>query len=218
MTEVLGYERYGAHGGDTGSPISQALARSHPESVVGIHLTDIGYDKVMQLDPSTFSEAEQEYANSLEQVVVRGGRVRHDPGHQAADACGYGLNDSPAGLAAWIVEKFRTWSDCEGDVERSFTKDELLTNVTIYWATQTINSSIRGYYEGMHSWSEPEPRLEAPVGLALFPKDNPPPREMAERFFDVRRWTEMPRGGHFAAMEEPELLAEELQAFYRDLR
>ena len=95
---------------------------------------------------------------------------------------GYGLNDSPAGLAAWIVEKFRTWSDCEGDVERSFSKDELLTNVTIYWVTQTINSSIRRYYEGMHSWSEPEPRLEAPVGLALFPKDNPPPREMAERF------------------------------------
>ncbi len=217
MTEVLGYERYGAHGGDTGSPISQALARSHPESVVGVHLTDIGYDKVMQLDPSTFSEAEQGYANSLEQWSFEEGGYIMIQGTKP-QTLGYGLNDSPAGLAAWIVEKFRTWSDCEGDVERSFSKDELLTNVTIYWVTQTINSSIRGYYEGMHSWSEPEPRLEAPVGLALFPKDNPPPREMAERFFDVRRWTEMPRGGHFAAMEEPELLAGDIREFFRGLR
>lgn len=217
MTEVLGYGRYGAHGGDTGSPITQALARSHPRSVAGIHLTDIGYDKAMQMDPSTLSEAEQQYMNALEQwsyeesgyIMIQGSRPQ---------TLGYGLNDSPAGLAAWIVEKFRTWSDCDGDVERRFTKDELLTNVTIYWVTQTINSSIRGYYEGMHSWSEPEPRLEVPTGLALFPADNPPPREMAERFFDVQRRTEMPRGGHFAAMEEPELLVEDIRAFFHGLR
>ena len=217
MTDVLGYERYAAHGGDTGSPISQTLARSHPGSVIGLHLTDIGYDKAMQMDPSTLSEAEKQYMNTLEQwsygesgyVMIQGSKPQ---------TLGYGLNDSPAGLAAWIVEKFRTWGDCDGDVERRFTKDELLTNLTIYWVTQTINSSIRGYYEGMHSWSEPGPRLEVPTGLALFPADNPPPREMADRFFDVRRWTEMPRGGHFAAMEEPELLVEDIRAFFRGLR
>jgi pimeloyl-ACP methyl ester carboxylesterase len=103
-------------------------------------------------------------------------------------------------------------------VEWSYSKDELLTNITIYWVTQTINPSIRGYYEGMHSWSQPATRVEVPVGIALFPKDNPPPRELAERFFNVRRWTEMPRGGHFAAMEEPELLAEDLRTFFRTPR
>jgi pimeloyl-ACP methyl ester carboxylesterase len=136
---------------------------------------------------------------------------------------GYGLNDSPAGLAAWIVEKFRAWSDCGGDVERSYSKDELLTNITIYWATQTINPSIRTYYEGMHSWSETPPRVETPVGMALFAKDSPPdvplPRETAERFFgDIRSWTEIPRGGHFAAMEEPELLVGDVRTFFRGLR
>ena len=218
MSEVLGYERYAAHGGDGGSPISQTLARSYPESVVGIHLTDIGlYDKAAQLDRSTFSEAEQRYMNAMERwsfeeggyVMIQGTRPQ---------TLGYGLNDSPAGLAAWIVEKFRAWSDCDGDVERSHSKDELLTNITIYWVTQTINPSIRTYYEGMHSWSQPATRVEVPVGMALFPKDNPPPRELAERFFNVRSWTEMPRGGHFAAMEEPELLAEDLRTFFRRFR
>src|ERR687897_872870 len=222
MTKVLGYERYGAHGGDGGSPISQALGRSHPESVVGIHITDIGYDKAAQLDPSTLSEAEKRYMEALEgwsfeeggYVMIQGSRPQ---------SLGYGLNDSPAGLAAWIVEKFRAWSDCGGDVERSYSKAELLTNITIYWATQTINPSIRTYYEGMHSWSETPPRVETPVGMALFAKDSPPdvplPRETAERFFgDIRSWTEIPRGGHFAAMEEPALLAEDIRAFYRGLR
>lgn len=217
MTGVLGYERYASHGGDGGSPISQSLARSHPESVVGIHLTDIGWDKAMQVDPSTLSEAEQRYLNDLEQSSLEEGGYVMIQGSRP-QTLGYGLNDSPVGLAAWILEKFRAWSDCDGDVEKRFTKDELLTNITIYWVTQTINSSIRGYYEGMHSWSEPGPRLEVPTGLALFPTDNPPPREMAERFFDVRRWTQMPRGGHFAAMEEPELLAEDIRAFFRELR
>ncbi len=218
MTEVLGYERFAAHGGDGGSPISQSLARSRPESVVGIHLTDIGWDKAMQIDPSTLSEAEQQYMDYLgESSLEKGGYIMIQGSRP--QTLGYGLNDSPVGLAAWILEKFRAWSDCDGDVEQRFTKDELLTNITIYWATQTINSSIRGYYEGMHDWSQPDSsRLEVPVGMALFPKDNPPPREMAERFFNVKRWTEMPRGGHFAAMEEPELLAEDIRAFFRELR
>jgi pimeloyl-ACP methyl ester carboxylesterase len=133
----------------------------------------------------------------------------------------YGLNDSPVGLAAWIVEKFRAWSDCDGDVERRFSKDELLTNLMIYWATETISSSVRMYYEILHM---PSPlksgqRIEVPAGVALFPKDIlPPPREWGERSLRVQRWTQMPRGGHFAALEEPELLAEDIRAFFHPLR
>ncbi len=133
----------------------------------------------------------------------------------------HGLNDSPAGLAAWIVEKFRAWSDCGGDVESRFTKDELLTNITIYWATGTLNSSFLYYYEPSHGHvpKDFKKRVEVPTGFAMFPKDlTPAPREFAERFFNVARWTKMPRGGHFAAMEEPELLAEDIRTFFRPLR
>jgi hypothetical protein len=131
-----------------------------------------------------------------------------------------GLNDSPVGLAAWIVEKFRAWSDCDGDVERRFSKDELLTNIMIYWVTETINSSIRMYYENtrMSPPLKAGQHIEVPAGVALFSKDiKLPPRELAERSLRVQRWTHLPRGGHFAALEEPELLAEEIPAFFRPL-
>jgi hypothetical protein len=133
----------------------------------------------------------------------------------------YGLNDSPAGLAGWIIEKFRAWSDCGGDVERRFSKDELLTNLTIYWATETINSSVRYYRDFAETRRSAQGsfRVEVPSGFAIFPKDLVlAPRVFAERFFNVQRWTEMLRGGHFNAFEEPELLAEEIRAFFRPLR
>jgi pimeloyl-ACP methyl ester carboxylesterase len=136
--------------------------------------------------------------------------------------------DSPAGLAAWIVEKFQEWSDCGGDIESCFTKDELLTNVMIYWATGTIGTSFQPYSDVMEAgavrWmKEAAKKLvgskSTPAGFAMFPKDlSSPPREWAERFFQVSRWTEMPRGGHFAAMEQPELLAQDIRAFFRPLR
>ncbi len=133
---------------------------------------------------------------------------------------GYGLNDSPAGLAAWIVEKFRTWSDCQGDVESQFTKDELLTNIMIYWVTRSITSSTRVYYETRHS---PVPgsrgRVEVPVGCAIFPRELVyAPRKWAAARYNITHWTEMPRGGHFAAMEEPELLVDDVRKFFRRLR
>lgn len=133
------------------------------------------------------------------------------------------LNDSPAGLASWIVEKFRAWSGCNGDVERKYTKDELLTNVMIYWVTQTIGSSMRTYYEENHNPSLPwTQHIDVPVGMAVFPKDIPQgpllPRSLAERILRIERWTVMPRGGHFAALEEPALLAEDIRAFFRVLR
>jgi pimeloyl-ACP methyl ester carboxylesterase len=133
----------------------------------------------------------------------------------------YGLHDSPVGLASWIVEKFRSWSDCNGNVEQRFSKDELLTNIMIYWVTGTIRSSMH-YYSDMYAPKlQPGQHIEVPAGFASFPKDLPGvdlPRSLIERHLRVQHWTPMPRGGHFAALEEPALLAEDLRAFYRTLR
>jgi len=132
---------------------------------------------------------------------------------------GYGLNDSPAGLAAWIVEKFQAWCDCDGDLESSFTKDDLLTNLTLYWATETITSSMRIYYENRHAAAAPSPRVEVPTACAVFPKELAlPPRKWVEAHFNLTQWTEMPRGGHFAALEEPGLLVDDIRLFFRTLR
>lgn len=226
MTDELGYEKFAAHGGDWGSTITEHLARSYGSRLVGIHLTDVPFSHVFE-KPDDLSAAEKAYfaRNEEWQKEESGYAILQGTKPQSL---GYGVNDSPVGLAAWIVEKFRTWSDCAGDVETRFTKDEMLTNLTIYWATETINSSFRLYYDatnaGALTWiSETVKKwvgsTDVPTALASFPKDiNPPPREWAERFFNIRRFTEMPRGGHFAALEEPELLAADLRAFFRDLR
>ncbi len=216
MADTLGYRRFAAAGGDLGSPVTRRLALAHPDLVVGMHLTDVGYPTA---DRPDFSAAERRYLDA----------VRDWSAHEGAymmlqsikpQTLAYGLTDSPVGLAAWIVEKFRAWSDCAGDVERRFSKDELLTTIMIYWVTETINSSVRLYYEnrGIPPLA-PEQRINVPAGVAIFPKDLAlPPREWAERSLRVERWTEMPRGGHFAAMEEPALLVEDLRAFFRPLR
>ena len=221
MSEVLGYRRYGAAGGDTGSPIAQLLALSQPKAVVGIHLTDIGWHNNNPTYPD-LSEAEQQYLAAGQGWFFQEGAYTMIQATKP-QTLAYGLNDSPVGLAAWIVEKFRAWSDCNGEVERSYTKDELLTNIMIYWATETINSSMRTYYEEYHHPSlSAGQRIDVPVGMALFPKDPPQgpllPRTLAERSLRIEHWTEMPRGGHFAALEEPALLAEDMRAFFRPLR
>ncbi len=218
MRDVLGYQHYAAAGGDGGSPISQLLALNNPTSVIGIHLTDIGFQATMNLDPSSLTPAEQQYLGAMQQRFFQeGGYVMIQS--TKPQTLAYGLNDSPIGLAAWIIEKFYGWSDIDGNIEREYTKDELLTNIMIYWVTQTINPSIRSYYEESHAPSlKPGLRVEVPVAMALFPKDTPPPRALAERTLRIERWTEMPRGGHFPALEVPELYAEDLQAFFRSLR
>jgi len=218
MRDVLGYQRYAAAGGDGGSPISQLLALNNPASVIGIHLTDIGFQATMNLDPSSLTPAEQQYLEAMQQRFFQeGGYVMIQS--TKPQTLAYGLSDSPIGLAAWIIEKFYGWSDIDGDLEREYTKDELLTNIMIYWVTQTINPSIRSYYEESHAPSlKPGQRVEVPVAMALFPKDTPPPRALAERTLRIERWTEMPRGGHFPALEVPELYAGDLQAFFRSLR
>ena len=226
MTRILGYRRYAAHGGDWGSTITEQIARSHSASVVGIHLTDVPFWHAFQ-KPGDPSPAEEKFLAGIEQFPMQEGAYAMIQGTRPRTLAD-GLNDSPAGLAAWTVEKFQRWSDCDGDVERRFTKDELLTNVVTTWATDTVESSFLPYYDLTHAgamrWIVEKAKewagsSKVPAGFALFPKDlSHPPREWAERFFNVQRWTEMPKGGHFAAMEEPELLAEDIRAFFRPLR
>lgn len=217
MSQELGYQRFAAHGGDIGGGVTEALAIGHPDSVVGIHLTDIPYWHLFALPQAEWSEAERSYLEASKRWSMEEGAYAMLQSTKP-QTLAYGLNDSPAGLAAWIIEKFRAWSDCDGNVENRFSKDELLTNIMIYWATETINSSFLPYYEADHNPQEAiGKRVEVPTGVAMFPIDLAP-REFAERFFNIQRWTEMPRGGHFAALEEPELLVEDIRTFFRDLR
>jgi pimeloyl-ACP methyl ester carboxylesterase len=219
MTERLDYPRFAAQGGDIGAGVTTRLGLKNPQNVIGLHLTDVAYP-YLGPEVRAVSQAEQRF---LEEERCWDEEEGAYMSMQATkpQTLSYGLNDSPAGLAAWIVEKFRAWSDCGGQVEERFTKDELLTNVTIYWVTETINSSIRLYYEHRHN---PAPlrlheQVTVPTAVALFPKDlSHPPREWAERTYNVQQWTVMPRGGHFAAQEEPDLLAEDIRAFFRTLR
>jgi pimeloyl-ACP methyl ester carboxylesterase len=226
MTRELGYQRFAAHGGDWGSTVTEHLARSHGGSLVGIHLTDVPFWHAFQR-PHDPSPEEAAYFQSIDQFPMREGAYAMIQGMRPQTLAD-GLNDSPAGLAAWLVEKYQRWSDCGGDVETRFTKDELLTNVTLYWLTETIASSFLPYYDVAHAgvarWMIEKAKglvgsSKVPAAFALFPQDlSQAPRAWAERFFDVQRWTPMPRGGHFAAMEEPALLAEDLRAFFRPLR
>jgi len=226
MTERLRYKRSGAHGGDWGSIVTEHLARSHGDSLVGIHLTDIPFAHLFQR-PKDLSAGEKKFIAESEKWQRKEGAYAMIQSTRP-QSLAYGLSDSPVGLAAWIVEKFRSWSDWGGDVETRFTKDELLTNITVYWATETINSSFWLCYDaasaGALTWIVETIKKwtgssSVPTGFASFPHDLlPPPREWGERFFNIQRWPAMPRGGHFAAMEEPELLAEDIRAFFRPLR
>ncbi|MGA7732386.1 MAG: epoxide hydrolase family protein, partial [Chloroflexia bacterium] len=226
MVDGLGYRRFGAQGGDVGAGVTSNLGRYAGEHVLGIHLhSDLNWPEPMP-DLSELSDAEKDYLARVEAWEREEGGYSHLQGTKPLTLA-YGLNDSPVGLAAYIVEKFKGWGDCEGDIERRFTKDDLLTTVTIYWATQTIYGTMIGYYEGRHATGVPTPtigsagiggKVEVPTGVAMFPKDFRVPREWAERGYNVQHWTEIPKGGHFAAMEEPQLLAEDIRAFFRPLR
>jgi len=216
MTEELGYKRYAVRGSDIGAGVAIQLALAHPDSVAGIHLS--GTNPRIDYIPPDLSPAEDQFIKDAEnwRNTESGYAMMQSTKPQTL---AFSLNDSPAGLAAWIIEKFRTWSDCDGNVEKRFTKDELLANLTIYWATETINSSIRLYYESAHDQAASWGRVEVPVAMAMLPKDMfPTPREWANRWVNLVRWTQMPRGGHFGEWEEPELLAEDIRAFFRMMR
>jgi pimeloyl-ACP methyl ester carboxylesterase len=212
----LGYERFAAQGGDWGSYITTTLGRSYPEAIIGIHLNMLPARSVTSQEAT--SEAERSWQERRAQWVQEESGYSHIQGTRP-QTLAYGLNDSPVGLAGWIIEKFRAWSDCQGDIESVFTKDELLTNIMIYWVTQTINSSTRLYYERAHQRETLSGRVEVPTGVAVFPAEIPvPPRSLAQRLYNIQRWTEMPAGGHFAALEQPQALVEDIRAFFRPLR
>jgi pimeloyl-ACP methyl ester carboxylesterase len=236
LMEELGYERFAAHGGDIGGMVTNLLGLKHPERLVGIHVT---FPAEPYIGPGARELTERERAFVEERL--RGPEVEGAYAHvqrTRPQTLSYGLNESPSGLASWIVEKWRNWSDSGADVENRFTKDELLTTIMIYWATQTIRSSFQIYYDWALGSPQPEwlgrqaprgvteplakdERIEAPSAVCLFPADpvSAMPREWVERAYaDLRRFTEMPKGGHFAAVEEPELLAEDIRSFLYPLR
>ncbi|MBV9355869.1 MAG: alpha/beta fold hydrolase [Chloroflexi bacterium] len=220
MTEVLGYDHFVAQGGDWGAFVSSLLGLAHAEHVDAIHLNMLP----LRRDGSPPADDTPEMAAYRAELAYW---VREETGYSSIQGTkpqtlAYALTDSPVGLAAWILEKFQRWSDCDGDLARCYTRDELLTNIMLYWVTGAIGSSFWPYWARQHSAGWPLPgtrRVEVPTGYASFPKDIlHPPRELAERAFNIQRWTVMPRGGHFAALEQPELLAHEVRAFFRDRR
>lgn len=220
MREVLGYRRYLAQGGDWGSFVASRLGYAHPQDLLGIHLNLLP----LRRDPSLVQDPTVEERRYLEQL---NGWIREEMGYQwiqgtRPQTLAFGLTDSPVGLAAWIVEKFRAWSDCGGDLETAIPRERALANVALYWFTGAINSSFWPYYERMHAgWPIPaEASIDVPMGYAAFPREIlSPPQSLAGKVYsDIRRWSEMPKGGHFAALEQPEALALEIQAFARPLR
>jgi pimeloyl-ACP methyl ester carboxylesterase len=217
LTDGLGYGRFAIRASDLGAGVSKELALAHPDLLVGLHHS--GTSPFVFGVPGDLSEAEQAFLAEAQQfAMLEGAYAMLQSSKPQTPAVG--LNDSPAGLAAWLVEKFRAWSDCGGDVERRYTKDELLAYLTVYWVTETIGSSMRLYAETARV---PSPnagkKVETPTAMAMLPKDLVHgPREWHEREYNVQRWTELPRGGHFGEWEEPQLLAEDIRAFFRPLR
>ena len=212
----LGYQRYGAQGGDWGGVATPHMANLDPDHCVAIHLNFA----IANPPPGDMLPDEAE-------LMGRNGIRNHDGiGYLQIQSTrpqtvGVGLNDSPAGLAAWIGEKFRFWTDCEGDPDKSVSRDDLLTNIAIYWFTQTATSSARLYYESMHSgnFGAVSPPVKTPTGVAVFPQELMlTPKRWLEQQYNLVHYNEMPSGGHFASMEEPELFVDDLRTFFRNFR
>jgi pimeloyl-ACP methyl ester carboxylesterase len=218
----LGYQRFGLQANDIGAVISGWLSFDHPEHVIGFQTM------MPTFPPPSFDEAESPMTEVEKSFAATVRAWDEDEGGYDAiqttrpQTLAYGLNDSPVGLMAWIVEKWRAWTDPEGDVEKYFSKDELLTNVMIYWLTETANSSIRSYYERAHDTrslkSDDKIRVPTGVALSLEAVQRAPRAWVNRRYADIRRWTEFSSGGHFLAAEDPEMLAVEIRAFFRQFR
>jgi pimeloyl-ACP methyl ester carboxylesterase len=216
----LGYERYGAQGGDFGAGITTFIALNDPKPMIGVHLSNLEIAPYTGPGSRPLSAAERTYRERNEAFW------QEEYGYKAIQSTkpqtlGYALNDSPAGLAAWILEKWRSWADSRGNLDERISRDFLLTTVTLYWVTQTITSSMRDYFDNDNKRFRitlgQQAFVDVPTGIAVFANnfvdEGTPPREWAERLYNVRRWTPMPRGGHFVAVEEPELLARDIAAF-----
>ena len=220
MQNTLGYTRFGVQGGDWGAFTASRLGYAHADKLIGIHVNLLAVRRDQQATANASAD-EKIYSDEL------AAWLKEETGYQwiqgtKPQTLAFALTDSPAGLAAWIVEKFRTWSDCSGDVESAIPRDRLLANISFYWFTGAIGSSFWPYYARMHRpWPIPDgSTIDVPTGYAQFPKEIlRPPRSLAARAYtDIRRWTVMPRGGHFAALEQPQALATEIQEFFRPLR
>ncbi|MEO8747106.1 MAG: epoxide hydrolase family protein [Rhodanobacter sp.] len=213
LMRALGYERFVAHGGDIGARVTHQLGRTGDDHVEAIHVMSPPYEIDTARTP--LSEAERQYVSVLNEWDRDEGAYEHEQ-RTRPQTLSYALNDSPSGLAGWIVEKWRAWSDCNGDIESRFSKDELLTNISIYWFTQTIGSSVRMYYDSAHARQAKLFRLDTPTRLFLTrEKVNLCPREWAERSYANLSYGLAARGGHFLAAEEPELLAADLRGWFR---
>ena len=215
----LGYSRYGVQGGDWGGIISRIIALNDAQHVAGLHLNfciapaPTGVSNPLEGVP----EAEVALMNATNAHMENERAYQQIQGTKP-QTLGVGLTDSPAGLASWIVEKFHAWCDCGDNIESRFSKDDLLANVTIYWATETAASSTRIYYENRVA-PPVQGRVAVPTACALFPKEiSTPPKKWVEARYNLVRWTPMPRGGHFAALEQPELLVNDVREFFRTVR
>ncbi|MFI6214037.1 epoxide hydrolase [Nocardia brasiliensis] len=213
----LGYARYGAQGGDWGARITMALARRHPEQVLGIHLNMVPFRA--PVDAEDLTEADRRAVAALAGHRAQGSAYAAIQATRP-QSIGYGLTDSPAALAGWIIDKFQAWSDCAGDPGTVFTEDELLDNLLTYWLPATGASAARLYWESFATATGDDSRITVPTGCSVFPADiYRPTRRLAEpQFADLRHWNELDRGGHFAALEQPAVFVDEVRATFRGLR
>ena len=220
MTDVLGYPRFAAQGGDWGSFVATRLGYAHAQHVIGIHLNFLAVRRDPQMVKNPTAD-ERRFLDELNHFL------KEEIGYQwiqgtKPQTLAFGLNDSPAGLAAWIVEKFRSWTDNDGDPASAVPRDEMLANITLYWATGAVGSSFWPYYARIHrEWPVPAGRtVDVPMGYVEFPREilRPPRSVAALQYSDIRRWTTHNKGGHFAALEQPEVLAHEIREFFRPLR
>lgn len=216
MTDTLSYEQYFIAGGDMGSVIAKSMANQFPDAVKAIHITDVGYP-TGQEDWSVMTPAEQEFGQRIQHWFFTEGAFNMIQSTKP-QSLSYGLNDSPAGLAGWIIEKFNSWSDNGGHIENSFSKDELLTNIMIYWVTQTIDSSVKTYAENAGAaytgGLKSSQKVTVPTGVSLFPGEAQFPKEWAERMVNLVSYKKLDKGGHFAPMELPYVYAVELSDFF----
>ncbi len=209
----LGYPGYLAQGGDWGAQVTTWIGALDPEHCSAIHLNMA--PGIPPRSPDSLSDEEQADLASMKRFADEESGYANEQGTKP-QTLGVALNDSPAGLLAWIVEKFRAWSDCDGDPERCFTRDQLITNVMLYWVTQTSASSARLYWETKHGSAGSPPFVDVPTGVARYPKEVLRwPRSWVERQFNVVHWAVMERGGHFPAMEQPELFVDDLRRYFR---
>jgi pimeloyl-ACP methyl ester carboxylesterase len=219
LMQGLGYARYGVHGADFGAGIATAMAMTDPDRITGIHLSTAEMSPYLGPDAPPLTQAEQAYAEHVERwdATERGYSTVQSTRPQTL---GYALTDSPAGMAAWMLDKWRSWSDSGGDLASTFGCDQLATMLTLWWASGSVTAAMRDYFD--NRWHAaplgPDDRVRVPTAFALFPNEfvpeGEPPRSWYERLYAVERWTVFSRGGHFAALEVPDTLADDIRAFF----